>query len=143
MSSKAAFVLHGYVPDRKLLPNNRRSTRSDGDKRRRQRLDVAMMLAAQPSTLVYRTHDTFRVQITVCWPRELVIAQKGPNAGKVAWRFKPLPDGDNLNSAMKGLVDALADKLGVNDKFFDLLPPKQLRDETGDGYTLIEVEVQP
>ncbi len=116
--------LIGLVIDRRLLPNRRTSGWSDGRLRRAQRADVAMLLRSNFAQGLggptFPADARLECHLNVAWPRE--------RAKNGQMRYFPLPDGDALNAACKGLLDAIQDVTGVNDRHIALMPPTQSYD---------------
>lgn len=138
---RVVYTLIDYIPDRQLLPNNVRSARTANILRQQQRRDVRMLLGSYtdpPADLGTQLWCRF----TVGWPKEAVIRKKGWQ-GVIRWQFKAYPDPDNLNAALKGALDAVQDKLGVDDRTIHLASPRQERDPEGNGWLRIEIGVRP
>jgi hypothetical protein len=133
---RLTYLLVGYIPDRALLPNNVRSARTANMLRQQQRKDVLTLLkthADPPADLGSKLWCRF----IVGWPKEAVLRKKGWQ-GVIRWQYKAFPDPDNLNAALKGALDAVQDRLGVNDRHIHLATPGQERAE-GDGWLRIEI----
>lgn len=134
---QASFLLSGFVIDRRLLPNRRRSGWTDGRLRRAQRADVATMLRPQLAEMgvAFEANTRLACRLSVGWPRE-----RDVNGKLRRW---PIPDGDALNSACKGLFDGVADAIGVDDRHFAVGAPKQMYDPDDRGWVAIELSVLP
>ena len=140
MGGTALTVTIPWVPPSNMLPNAVTSARTNDGRRRKLRKDAAIMLRSAINDMFRRrvlddiwppfTGPT-RCRVTVAWGKE----RTRGTTGMVRWR--QAADRDGIQTACKGLYDALQDVGLVSDDKHLIHEIEQVRDPAGVGYTTI------